>query len=120
MVGILFEIRGVPMYRNVTLLSVFLFLSGFSIAEKVSCHGKLALLNGAIDVVLDTEARTILAYTSEGDRWEGAANYFLGGNTQRATYFLSSGFQNGIQLELYRDGNHRVCISPNRCTICSE
>ena len=108
------------MSRAFFLVCAILVSSGFSFAQKVSCDGKLALLNGAIHVELDTDSRTIQATTSEGDRWEGSANYFKGGYTERVTYFLSSGFGNGIQLELYNGGGHKLCISPDRCTVCSE
>ena len=80
----------------------------------------MALLNGAIKVELDTDARTIQASTAEGDRWDGQANHFESGYTKRQHYFLPTGFTNGVELELYKDGQHKLCVAPDRCTVCAQ
>lgn len=108
------------MLKRISLAAFILGLSQVGLAQKVTCSGKLALLNGAIKVELDTETRAMSANTSEGDHWEGQANFFQGGSTKRQMYFIPTGFGNGIQLEFYKSGNHQVCIAPDRCTICNE
>ncbi len=100
---------------KIVIASIF---TSLCLAQTVDCTARVA--NRTYSAKLDTATHTMEVITDNGYRQSGSVNLYHSPSAQSDTYFLSTGFVRGIELELELGGAHRValCLSNTECYLC--
>ena len=84
----------------------------------VKCQAKVT--NRLFSIVLDKESRELNVVTDNGYRYEGKTSFYSSPYTGSEIYFLSTGYQTGLELEIELKGLERIafCRKSNECYLC--
>jgi hypothetical protein len=88
-------------------------------AAALSCRANVAL-NRVYDVQLEDETGEMVVVNDTGTRLAGRANSYFSSRTGNTTWFLATGFAQGVELEIEAAGQQRValCLADNECYLC--
>lgn len=95
---------------------------GFEFPEHISCQSKVAL-NRVYFVELHRPTKELIVTADSGTKWEGSASKHSSVATGRETYNVSffnysNTAPDRMALEVFPDGEHRLCITQTQCFIC--
>lgn len=88
-------------------------------AAALSCRANVAL-NRVYDVQLEDETGEMAVVNDTGTRFAGRANSYFSSRTGNTSWFLATGFAQGVQLEVEAGGSQRIafCLAANECYLC--
>jgi hypothetical protein len=114
------EMKTILMLMMVTLLAKSAVAFNFS--DTITCHARVAL-NRVYFVELHRPSKELIVTADSGTKWEGTASKNTSASTGRETYNVnffnySNTAPERMALEIFQDGEHRLCITQTQCFIC--
>ena len=90
--------------------------------DGINCQARVAL-NRVYVVELHRPTKELVVTADSGTKWEGTASKYSSASTGRETYNVSffnysNTAPDRMALEVFPDGEHRLCITQTQCFIC--